>query len=170
MRKKYLLLSTALLSFAFLAHAENKEKTTTPEKPIAEQGEEKAADVTLTIQGDDTMRFNKTAFEITEGQIVKVIFKNAGTMPKEAMGHNLVILKPGTDKATFAMAGITNTKTYLPSDDENKAKIVAATAILGPGEEEVITFSAGKAGEYPYICSFPGHFGIMNGIMTVSAE
>ena len=69
-------------------------------------------------------------------------------MPKEAMGHNLVILKPDTDKATFAMAGITNKETYLPSDDENKAKIEAATAILGPGEEEVITFTAGEPGEY----------------------
>lgn len=135
-----------------------------------EHTETKEADVTITITGSDTMQFDKKTFEVTEGQTIKVIFKNAGTMPKEAMGHNLVILTPGTEEVTFAMAGISNTADYLPTDEENKSKIVAASKILGPGEEDILTFTAGEPGEYPYLCSFPGHFSIMKGVMTVKAK
>ena len=45
--------------------------------------------------------------------------------------------------------------------------IVASSKILGPNEEETIVFKAGPAGEYPYLCTFPGHFGVMKGILSV---
>lgn len=129
------------------------------------------ADVTITITGNDTMQFDTKAFEVTEGQTVKVIFKNTGNLPKAAMGHNIVILKPDTDIAKLAMSAISaKENNYLPTAEDGKALIVAASKVLGPGEEEAITFTAGAAGEYPYICSFPGHFSLMKGMMTVKAK
>ncbi|MDE0837988.1 MAG: plastocyanin/azurin family copper-binding protein [Kiritimatiellae bacterium] len=39
--------------------------------------------------------------------------------------------------------------------------------MLGPGEEDVVTFTAPAAGTYNYLCTFPGHYAVMNGVMTV---
>ncbi len=127
---------------------------------------EKAEAVVIT--GGDTMQFDVTAFEAKAGEEITVTFKNGGNLPKTAMGHNLVILKPGSDLASFAMAAMSATTTeYIPQDDTNKALVVASTKVLGPGEEEALTFTPTEAGEYPFLCSFPGHFSIMKGIMTV---
>ena len=132
---------------------------------------DKKADVTINISGNDTMKFDKTTLDVTEGQVVKIVFKNAGTLPKAAMGHNLVVLKPGTDLAKFAGAAISaKDQEYIPQDEENKSKIIAHTKVLGPGEEEAIYFTAGAPGAYPFICSFPGHYAIMQGIIKVKAK
>ena len=46
--------------------------------------------------------------------------------------------------------------------------VVAATKLLGPAESDVITFTAPKEpGDYQYLCSFPGHFAMMRGVMVV---
>lgn len=124
----------------------------------------------IVIQGDDTMRFDKTSFAVKSGQSVEIVFKNVGKMPKQAMGHNLVILAPATDVNSFAMAAISHKDNdYIPRDPALLSQIVAYTKILGPGEEDILTFTAGAPGDYPYICSFPGHAGIMRGVMTVVA-
>ena len=46
----------------------------------------------ITVQADDKMRFDMTAFEVKPGQKVIVTFKNVGTTPKFSMGHNFVVL------------------------------------------------------------------------------
>lgn len=131
----------------------------------------KKADVQVTIEGNDQMKFDKTEFSVKEGQTVAVTFKNVGVLPKAAMGHNLVILKPGTVVATFAMDCMANAQTTgLPTKDELKKQVLAATKVLGPGENETITFTAPAPGKYDYICTFPGHFGVMKGVMTVEAK
>ncbi len=89
-----------------------------------------------------------------------------GTLPKVAMGHNVVIVKSGEANAPFATAAISAKEhDYIPQDQ--KDKILAATKLLGPGEEDTITFTAPAAGSYNYLCTFPGHFALMNGVMTV---
>ena len=69
------------------------------------------------------------------------------------------------------MAGIANKPGHhLPKEEALTKLIVASTKILGPKQEETIVFKAGAAGEYPYVCTFPGHFGVMKGVMTVKAK
>ncbi|MCH2176621.1 MAG: hypothetical protein MK193_12930, partial [Lentisphaeria bacterium] len=41
----------------------------------------KKADLTINVSGNDTMKFDKTTLDVTEGQVVKIVFKNAGTLP-----------------------------------------------------------------------------------------
>ncbi|MDP4625010.1 MAG: plastocyanin/azurin family copper-binding protein [Akkermansiaceae bacterium] len=130
-----------------------------------------AADVTVEITGNDQMQFNIKAFEVTEGDKVKISFKHIGQLPVVAMGHNVVIVKPGTELPMFSMkCGTAKDNSYIPEDAESKALIVAHTKLLGGGESDTITFTAPAAGEYPYLCSFPGHFAIMQGVMTVKAK
>lgn len=126
------------------------------------------ADVKITITGNDQMKFDKTEIEAKAGQTVAITLKNIGMLPKEAMGHNLVVLKPGSNITNFALGGISNKAGgFLPKDAALAALIVSNTEILGPKEEETIVFKVEKAGEYPYLCTFPGHFGIMKGVLKV---
>lgn len=114
-----------------------------------------------TVQGDDQMKFDTNLIRVKAGEAVELTFKNAGTMPKESMGHNFVVLKPGVDLATFGgEAAAASDNDYIPKS--SLSSIVAHTKLLGPGEEEKITFTLEK-GVYDYICSFPGHYGIMKG-------
>src|SRR5690606_20446084 len=55
----------------------------------------------ISLEGNDLMQFNETLFRVKAGEPVKLTFKNVGEMPKESMGHNVVILQPGTDLPAF---------------------------------------------------------------------
>ena len=136
------------------------------------RAEEKAdatkADFKVTITGNDQMKYDKAEIEVKAGQTVALTFKNIGALPKAAMGHNVVILKPGSDIPKFAIGGVANAAgDYLPLDPALIAQIVAKTKILGPKEEETIVFKAPAAGDYPFLCTFPGHFGVMKGVLKV---
>lgn len=130
-----------------------------------------ASEAKIEITGNDQMQYNIKAFEVTEGQKVVLSFKHIGQLPAAAMGHNVVILKTGTVIPAFAgkCAPARDTQ-FIPADEESKKQIVAHTKMLGGGESDEITFTAPAPGDYPFICSFPGHFAIMQGVMTVKAK
>lgn len=114
------------------------------------------------ITGTDQMRYSATRIEVPAGQKVKIEFKNAGVLPKEVMGHNLNVLKAGSDIVAFATKAMTAKATdYLPQDALDQ--VIAHTKLLGPGESETIEFDLPAPGTYPYLCTFPGHVGLMNG-------
>ena len=123
----------------------------------------------ITISGNDTMQFDVKNFEVTAGNDVKITFKNVGKLPKIAMGHNLVLLKKGITAIAFgqkALGAGANAVNALP--DSLKGDVIAASKLLGPGEEEILFFKAPKEkGAYEYVCTFPGHFAMMRGTMTV---
>ena len=130
------------------------------------------ADVPVTdhieLEGMDDMKYNKDLFKIKAGQQVKLTFKNVGKLPKEAMGHNVVILKEGTDVNAFALEGLKEkANEYIPQSAEMKNDIIAHTKLLGPGESDTITFTITEPGVYTYICTFPGHHGTMHGQIVV---
>ena len=55
-------------------------------------------------------------------------------------------------------------KHYVPSVPE----VIAASALVNPDETIRLRFTApSKPGKYPFICTFPGHWRLMNGIMIV---
>ena len=140
------------------------------EKPVSkkeEQPAEVAAKVTLTIEGNDLMQFNTNKMEVVEGQEVTVVLKHVGQMSVDAMGHNWVLLAAGTDIPAFGMAAVSAKETgYIPQD--LKDKVIANTITIGGGEETTVTFTAPKAGYYTFICSFPGHYGVMQGSFVSS--
>ena len=130
---------------------------------------EKKAEHKITISGNDTMQFDVKNFEVKAGKSVIITFKNAGKLPKIAMGHNLVLLKKGITAISFgqkALGAGANAVNALP--DSLKGDVIASTKLLGPGEEEILSFTAPKeTGAYEYVCTFPGHFAMMRGTMTV---
>ena len=123
----------------------------------------------IIITGNDTMQFDTKEFTVKAGEEVELELKNIGKLPKIAMGHNLVILKKGISAIKFGQkimgmgASATNVLPAASMDD-----VIAATKLLGPSENDTITFTApNEAGDYQFVCTFPGHFAMMRGIMVV---
>lgn len=112
----------------------------------------------IEITGNDQMKYSVTSIAAKPGELVTVRLKSVGTIPKIAMAHNFVLLAKGTDAVAFTNASATASATgYIPA--QFKAKVLASTALAGPGETVDVTFKAPAApGQYPYLCSFPGHF------------
>ena len=118
------------------------------------------------ITANDMMKYSVTAIAATAGETLKVVLTNLGTLPKEAMGHNWVLLKAGTDVNAFAMAGVAAKDTNYIAPAQ-KDKVIASIGVLGPKQSGDTTFPAPAAGEYTFICTFPGHFMLMKGTLTV---
>ena len=138
------------------------------EAPAAEaKAEEKKADQEVIVTCNDAMQFDTKEIEVKAGTTVKLTLKNVGKAPKIAMGHNLVILKPGTNLVTWAQKAMAAKETeYIPTEEADKEAVFAHTKLLGPDEEDSITFEVKEAGEYEFLCSFPGHFALMKGKIT----
>lgn len=55
-------------------------------------------------------------------------------------------------------------RNYIPKTDD----VLVYVDVVDPGSESSIDFVAPTApGRYPFLCSFPGHWMVMNGVMTV---
>lgn len=123
---------------------------------------------TVEISGGDNMKFDKTEITAKPGETLRVVLKNAGTMPKQVMAHNFVVLKAGTDQVAFNKAAFTARETdFIPP--AMKDAVLASTTLAGPGETVEVTFKVpAKAGDYAFLCSFPGHFALgMKGTLVV---
>lgn len=116
---------------------------------------------TIELTANDQLKFDKIELHVKANEKVTLTLKNIGTMPKESMGHNFILLKDGTDLAGFAAEAV-SAPDHIPA---NNAAILAHTKLLGPGESDTIEFTV-PAGSYTYICSFPGHYMTMTGVLT----
>lgn len=120
----------------------------------------------LEISGNDAMQFDKKELRVKEGQAVTLTLKHTGTMSLDVMGHNFVLLKADADIQDFGMKAATAKDTdYIPASETDK--ILAKTKMIGGGESVTITFQAPAKGSYPFLCTFPGHFGMMQGKLIV---
>jgi putative heme-binding domain-containing protein len=84
------------------------------------------------------------------------------------MPHNLVITAPGAmievGQLAEKMGPGGQAKDFIP----DTPKILFSTRLLLPGQFAKLQFTAPtKVGAYPYVCTFPGHYLIMNGVMNV---
>ena len=123
----------------------------------------------VSISGNDQMQFSVKEFEVKAGEQIELEFKNEGTLPKIAMGHNIVILKQGVSAIAFggkALQAGANATNALP--DSVKSDVIAYSKLLGPGETEIVKFKAPvKPGIHQFVCTFPGHYAMMRGVMVV---
>lgn len=134
----------------------------TPEAPPAFDGP--ALEVTLTPVGN-TMAFEQTELTARPGQTVLLTFENTADNP--AMSHNVVVLHAGTDVNAFGQAAMSAEATdYIPAD--LASQVIAHTPLAAPGETVTVEFTAPAAGTYTYVCTFPGHYMMMTGTLTVA--
>lgn len=121
--------------------------------------------IEITINSNDKMQFDKDEIVVRDGQTVALILNHTGKMPKSAMGHNFVLINNVISISDYAKLAIKAKNTeYIPVDE---GLTLAHTHMIGGGESTSTTFKAPKVGTYDFICSFPGHYSIMNGKFIV---
>ena len=136
-----------------------------PSLPSISEIENSNDKVEIVIESNDQMRFNLSEITVKQGQIVVLTLEHVGKLPKAAMGHNWVLLRPDTDLASFAMSAMkAKDNEYVPLE---APEVLVNTILLGGGEKTTIEFEAPASGTYSFICSFPGHYALMQGTFIV---
>ncbi len=160
-----LLLSTILIGCG--GKDEKKEEKETLKIGTTEtQTTEKSNSTNIALAGNDMMQYDKKEFKVQAGQEITLTFRHTGKLDKKVMGHNFVLLKPGTDITTFSIASSDagEAADWIPDGGND---VIVHTKMLGGGETTTITFMAPEAGSYDFICSFPGHSAMMRGKFIV---
>ncbi len=115
----------------------------------------------------EQMRYDRAVFTVPAGMKVRLVFSNP-----DAMDHNLIMVQPGAaSKVAVAAMKMEETgegvaKQWRPESDA----ILFATNMLPHGKSQTIEFTAPSVpGDYDYLCTFPGHWQLMRGVMRVVA-
>lgn len=113
----------------------------------------------------ERMNYDKEKIAVAAGKPVEFRFSNLDNMP-----HNLVFVKPGALEEVGLAAERTaqdadaRDRQFVPSSD----KILLASKLLGPGESQSLVFDVpSEPGLYPYVCTYPGHWRRMFGVLVV---
>ena len=111
------------------------------------------------------MKYDIPEFTVKAGETIELVFEN-----NDFMQHNLLVLAKGSKELVGAaadkMAQDPNGAEldYIP----DMPQVLEATPMVDPEKKAVLRFTVpDEPGEYPYICTFPGHWRIMQGVMKV---
>jgi putative heme-binding domain-containing protein len=117
------------------------------------------------IEAGKNLTYSVRSFTARADEPIQLVFLNPDVVP-----HNWALARPGTlskvgDLANKIIAEPdAASRHYIPRTDD----IIAYSDIVAPQEETKIFFRAPKEpGRYPYLCTFPGHWMVMNGEMIV---
>ncbi|MDA7978901.1 MAG: GDSL-type esterase/lipase family protein [Pirellulales bacterium] len=111
------------------------------------------------------MIYNRSRIYVEAGKPVELVLENS-----DIMSHNLLITAPGAmqkvGEAAERMA--TQPDAFAKGFTPNLSEVMLGTRLLPPGASQRLQFTAPSTpGEYPYVCTFPGHWRRMNGVMYV---
>ena len=116
----------------------------------------------------EKMTYSRATIPAKPGERIRLRLMSTGKLPAVVMTHNWVLLKLGSDPKKFSEAAANAAATqYIPA--ALKGQIVAQTALVGPGDQSEVTFTVpAKPGNYPYLCTFAGHYAAgMAGMLVV---
>ena len=153
-----------LCSFLIFSCQNTNEKEQSKMESSAKEQISLEKEIKIILNSDDLMRFDKNMLLVQSGQKITLTLNHIGKMDKLIMGHNFVLLKKDVDVMAFAeKAVLAKNNEYIPEGDE----IIVYTKLLGGGESDTITFDAPEKGYYTFLCTFPGHWGLMKGKLVV---
>ena len=131
-------------------------------KPVAPA----APDITLRLTAvPGQLKFDLAELTVAPNQTVEIVFTNP-----DAMQHNFVLGATGSleaigtaaDKLATTPAGLA--QAYVPE----MPQVLFATKLIEPNETTRFQFKApATVGDYPYLCTFPAHWRVMNGVLHV---
>jgi azurin len=125
-----------------------------------------ADDGTLSIRTvPGLMRFAPAELRIAAGRPIRIRLENP-----DLMAHNLVLCAPAgadvvgarADQLAATPDGLA--RQYVP----DSPAVLGSIRLLDPGATGALTLERGLApGAYPYLCTFPGHWRVMRGVLIV---
>ena len=114
------------------------------------------------------MAYDKTVLHAMAGQNIEIVLNNT-----DEMQHNLVLIEKGSLEAfgkivdAFLLKPEAADMEYVPKS----RYVLSATSMLNPGESGTIRLKLpDKPGDYPFVCTFPGHWQMMQGILKVAPK
>jgi putative heme-binding domain-containing protein len=118
----------------------------------------------ITIEAAKNLQFAQAELRVKAGEPIRLTFNNPDAVP-----HNWALLKEGTLQSVGEQTNklISNPEAaanhYIPPTDE----VLVYTDVVEPYANFTIYFNAPPPGRYPYLCTFPGHWMVMNGVLIV---
>ena len=129
----------------------------------------KKSDRQITLKALAGLRYDQVEMHATSGEKLAISLKNEDV----AMQHNWVLVQPGAHvevgEASFKMLSdpAAAEKNYVP----DLPSVIADIPLVAPGETETVVIKVPKKpGRYPFLCTFPGHWQAMKGVLIVSAK
>jgi uncharacterized cupredoxin-like copper-binding protein len=121
-------------------------------------------DVTLSLSTKAGLKFEPAQLEVKAGAKVRLTFQNP-----DDMLHNFVLTTQGNavpvGEAAMKLGLKGMSLNYVPTGDK---RVLAHTYVTQPQDSETIFFVAPtKKGAYPFVCTLPGHFYTMQGVLMV---
>ncbi len=115
----------------------------------------------------DEMLYDQDEIRVEAGRAVELTFENTDIMP-----HNLLVTAPGKLSVVglAAEALARTSEGYARGFVPDVPEVLWGTRLLQPGEEQTLRFVAPEVGDHPFVCTFPGHWVRMNGVMHVVAS
>jgi len=119
----------------------------------------------LVIEAALGLQYVQKQLKAKAGEKLTIVFKNPDVVP-----HNWLLAKPGSlqklgDKCNLMISDPQGMqKHYVP----DSVDVIAYTDMTNPKGEFTIHIIAPKEkGDYPYLCTFPGHWMVMNGVLKL---
>jgi putative heme-binding domain-containing protein len=119
----------------------------------------------VAIEAGKNLSYSVRTLDVRAGEPIRLTFSNPDVVP-----HNWALIRPG---ALSRFGDLVNKivaepdaalRQYVPRSED----LLVYTDVVGPGEQFTISFRAPtEPGRYPYLCTFPGHWMVMNGEMRV---
>lgn len=165
----------AAVSLAAVSHAQDAAK---PAEETAKPAQESASEAKPAASGEvakiklgvqpAVMKFDQPTLTVKAGQKVLLLFQNQ----KCPLQHNFLLLKPGKLNEIGALADkmLADPKALAKNYVPDSPNVIAhSTKLIGLGQNDLIEFTAPtEPGDYPYVCTFPGHWRLMNGVLKVT--
>ena len=118
----------------------------------------------------EQLRYDTPRLVVEAGKPFEVILENPDQIP-----HNIVFVQPGTLQAVAEAVQAqapdkldSQGRAYVPQGDP---RVFAASKMLEAGQKEALTVTAPtQEGTYEYVCTFPGHWAVMQGKLIVTKD
>ncbi|MDZ4686869.1 MAG: TIM barrel protein [Planctomycetaceae bacterium] len=119
----------------------------------------------VSIEAGKNLTFSTRSFTAKAGEALQLTLVNPDVVP-----HNWVLVKPGSLQRVGELANKlvadpeAVARHYVPKSDD----VLLYTDIVPAHDEFTIWIKApSQPGRYPYLCTFPGHWMVMNGELIV---
>ncbi len=119
----------------------------------------------VTLNTASNLSFATRTLRVRAGEAIRLTLNNPDVVP-----HNWALLRPGTLSSVGRLANQLVSdpagwaRHYIPQTDD----VLAWTDIVPPKKSFTIWFRVPtEPGTYPFLCTFPGHWMVMNGEMIV---
>jgi putative heme-binding domain-containing protein len=119
----------------------------------------------IQIAAGANLTYSPRVLSARAGEAIRLVFHNPDVVP-----HNWVLVRPGT------LAVVGDLANKIIADPEALARqyvprseaVIAYTDLVPPGGEfSIYLQTPERPGRYPFLCTFPGHWMVMNGQLVV---